>query len=397
MIIPSLRTDSPAAFRASADTLVSCHIAPHLTEWEANGGTTRRLFNVAGRAGVFRVPVPVSDGGLGLGLAHSVAFIRAVSRHAAGGVAASLCVQTHVAMPLLLGAGSDRQKHTWLPPLLNGSAITAVAITEPTGGSDLVNSTATWAVRAEEGWILSGEKTFITNAPIADCLLVLARTDRGAGALGLTFFLVPTDLPGVEVRDLRTAGLRSSRTGHVRLTRCVLPQDAVLGRPGLAMVQLARVLPEERLAISAGVLECARCCVERTAARPAVARSQTARAELARWLVEVEAAEAFLDAAVHRFDQGGGDRLDADLIKTVSARLTQRIVNGCARLTGTDAFVGSPAGEGSLLPALRDVRVLSVFGGSCETVRDSAAAEILRGAATRRQTDSLSLAGGRPV
>ncbi|MET9890226.1 acyl-CoA dehydrogenase family protein [Streptomyces sp. NPDC006465] len=396
MTNPSLRTDSMAAFSASARTLVSRHIAPHLTDWEMNAGATRGLFALAGRAGVFGVPVPVRDGGLGLGLAHGVAFIRAVSRYAAGGVCASLCVQTHVAVPLLLGQGSAEQKRTWLRPMVSGSMITAVAITEPTGGSDLVNSTTTRAVPTAEGWLLDGEKTFITNAPLADFLLVLARTDDGAGALGMTFFLVPADLPGVQVHQLETTGLRSSRTGRVRFTRCPLPADAVLGRPGLAMVQLAQVLVEERLAISAGVLECARCCVERTAALPAVAGSHRARAELAGWLVEVEAAEAFLDAAVERFDNGKGDRLDADLAKTMSARLTQRIVNGCARLIGPDAFIGSGA-EGGLLPTLRDVRVLSVFGGSCETVRDSAAAEILRGAAARRRADVLAPTGGRPV
>ncbi|WP_093797646.1 acyl-CoA dehydrogenase family protein [Streptomyces sp. Wb2n-11] len=394
MTVPSLRADSMAAFHASARTLVRHHLAPHLMDWETNGGATRRLFDVAGRAGVFGVPVPVRDGGLGLGLAHGIAFIRAVSRYAAGGVCTSLCVQTHVTVPLLLGHGSEEQKQTWLQPVLRGRVITAVAITEPTGGSDLVNSTATRAVPTGRGWLLDGEKTFITNAPLADCLFVLARTDAGAGALGMTFFLVPADLPGVQVQQLGTVGLRSSRTGRIRFTGCELPAEAVLGRPGLAMAYLAQVLGEERLAISAGVLECARCCVERTAALSAVATSQRARAELAGWLVEVEAAEAFLDAAVERFDDGAGDRLDADLAKTMSARLAQRVVNGCARLIGPDAFSAAGAGS-SLLPALRDVRVLSVFGGSCETVRDSAAAEILRGAAARRRTAPLVPAGSR--
>ncbi|MEU4949832.1 acyl-CoA dehydrogenase family protein [Streptomyces lavendulae] len=381
--IPVLPTDSLTAFRAGARALVRHDIAPRVPDWEANGGVTRDLFTVAGSAGVFGVRVPTREGGLGLGLRHGVAFIRAVGRDAVGGVSTSLSVQTHVAVPLLLKHGTQQQKQRWLRPLLTGGTIAAVAITEPAGGSDLVNATATKAVRTEEGWMLEGEKTFVTNAPIADVLIVLARTEPQGGALGMTFFLVPTDLPEVRVRQLQTMGLRSSRTGRIRFTGCRLPDDAVLGRRGMAMAHLAQVLPEERLAISAGMLECARRCVERTATLPAVRASAAASTELAGWNVRLEAAEAFLDAAVERFDGGGDDRLDADLAKTVSARLTQQIVNGCARLTGPEAFFDAGE-ESSLLPDLRDVRVLSVFGGSCETVKDTAAAEILRGAVVRR-------------
>ncbi|MFD9337409.1 acyl-CoA dehydrogenase family protein [Streptomyces sp. NPDC060028] len=382
--------DSASAFRAGVRALVRQDIAPHVPDWEANGGVTRQLFAAVGRAGVFGVRVPAREGGLGLGLADGVAFIRAVGRDAVGGVSTSLSVQTHVAVPLLQEHGTQEQKRRWLHPLLKGDLVAAVAITEPGGGSDLVNATATRAVATDEGWLLDGEKTFVTNAPIADFLIVLARTEPRAGALGMTFFLVPTDLPEVRVRRLETVGLRSSHTGRIRFTGCRLPAEAVLGRTGLAMAHLARVLPEERLAISAGMLECARRSVERTAVLPTVRSSAAARGELSGWTVRLEAAEAFLDAAVERFDGdgggGGGVRLDADLAKTVSARLTQLIVNGCARLAGPDAFADESE-PGSLLPALRDVRVLSVFGGSCETVRDTAAAEILRGAVVRRGRD----------
>ncbi|MFD5935350.1 acyl-CoA dehydrogenase family protein [Streptomyces sp. NPDC060333] len=385
--IPAAPEAAASAFRVGARALVRDDIAPHVSHWEVNGGVTRDLFAAVGRAGVFGVRVPVREGGLGLGLAHGVAFIRAVGRDAVGGVSTSLSVQTHVAVPLLLEHGTQEQKRRWLHPLLKGDMIAAVAITEPAGGSDLVNATSTRAVATEEGWLLDGEKTFVTNAPIADFLIVLARTEPRAGALGMTFFLVPTDLPEVRVQRLETVGLRSSHTGRIRFTGCRLPAEAVLGRTGLAMAHLARVLPEERLAISAGMLECARRSAERTAELPTVRSSAAARTELSGWMVRLEAAEAFLDAAVERFDDdGGGERLDGDLAKTVSARLTQQIVNGCARLAGPDAFADE--GEaGSLLPALRDVRVLSVFGGSCETVRDTAAAEILRGAVVRRGQD----------
>ncbi|MFD6348665.1 acyl-CoA dehydrogenase family protein [Streptomyces roseolus] len=397
--IPVLPTDSPEAFRAGARALVRHDIAPRVPDWEANGGVTRELFEMAGSAGVFGVRVPTQEGGLGLDLGHGVAFIRAVGRDAVGGVSTSLSVQTHVAAPLLLRHGTQQHKQRWLRPLLRGKTIAAVAITEPTGGSDLVNATATTAVRTGDGWVLEGEKTFVTNAPIADVLIVLARTEPRGGALGMTFFLVPTDLPGVRVRQLQTVGLRSSRTGGIVFTGCRLPDDAVLGRRGMAMAHLAQALPEERLAISAGMLACARRCLERTATVPAVGTSATATAELAGWEVRLEAAEAFLDAAVERFDSGADTRLDADLAKTVSARLTQQIVNGCARLTGPEAFFD--AGEAnSLLPHLRDVRVLSVFGGSCETVKDTAAAEILRGAVVRqgpgRRSSSLQAPSHSP-
>lgn len=254
--------------------------------------------------------------------------------------------------------------------------VASVALTEPGGGSDLVRSIAATARSEPDGWVLRGEKTFITNAPLADVLVVLARTTPGTSALGLTLFLVPTDLPGVVVTPLTTAGLYTSPTGRVSFGDCRLPREAVLGRPGLAMALLARILPQERLAIAAGALACARWALERTARL--VGPTGQAIPELAWWDAELEAAETFVDVAAEQIG-GSEDQLDAALAKTASARLAQRVVQECARLSGPDAFRDDESVPG-MLTALRDVRVFSVYGGSCETVRDTAAAEILRGA-----------------
>ncbi|WP_369174309.1 acyl-CoA dehydrogenase family protein [Streptomyces sp. R28] len=376
-----LDPSSPAAFRESARALVDAEITPYLARWERQGTVTRSLFEAMGRAGVFGIGVPVDQGGLGLDLAHGIAFGRAVMREPAAGVCTSLSVLTHLVAPLLAGHGTPGQRDRWLRPILAGEAVASVALTEPGGGSDLVRSVAATARSEPDGWVLRGEKTFITNAPLADVLIVLARTTPGASALGLTLFLVPADLPGVVVTPLTTAGLHTSPTGRVSLEDCRLPREAVLGRPGLALALLAGILPQERLAIAAGALACARWALERTARL--VGPTGQAMAELAWWDAELEAAETFVDVTVEQIG-GADDQLDAALAKTASARLAQRVVQECARLSGPDAFRDDESAPG-MLTVLRDVRVFSVYGGSCETVRDMAATEILRGARTTGQ------------
>ncbi|KPI31810.1 Isovaleryl-CoA dehydrogenase [Actinobacteria bacterium OV320] len=378
---PVLDPGSPAAFNESARALADAEITPNLAHWERQGSVSRSLFEAMGRAGVFGIGVAVEHGGLGLDLAHGISFVRAVMREPAAGVCTSLSVLTHLVAPLLARHGTPGQRDRWLRPVLAGRCVASVALTEPGGGSDLVRAVATTARPEPDGWLLQGEKTFITNAPLADVLLVLARTTPGTSALGLTLFLVPADLPGIVITPLATAGLHASPTGRVSFEDCRLPREAVLGRPGLAMVLLAGILPEERLAIAAGALACARWALERTARL--LGASDQAMPELAWWDAEIEAAETFVDAAAERIG-GPQDQLDAALAKTAGARLAQRVVQDCARLSGPGAYRDDEPAP-AMLSALRDVRVLSVYGGSCETVRDTAAAELLRGALTPTQ------------
>lgn len=385
--------ESPAddSFRTAVHTFVRSEIAPRLATWEKAGTLPRSLFAAAGRAGVFRetarVPTDSGEGSEdGNGLARGITFIRELLREPAAGVCTSLCVQAHTVIPLLAQNGSEAQRERWLRPLREGEAIASVALTEPSGGSDLVRSVRTTARQEGTGWVVNGEKTFITNAPIADVLVVLARTTPVADrptALGMTLLLVPTDHPGVDVQPLRTEGLRSSPTGRIRFTDCHLSDEAVLGRCGLAMAHLAAMLPQERLAIAAGALAVARSALHRTAAlvedRPSALSApwETVCDELAHWAVEVDAAESFVDAVVGRRPYADV-RLDAALAKAVAARLAHTVVAGCARLSGTAAFrADDPTGP---LTTLRDVQVFSVFGGSTETVLDAAARELLRGA-----------------
>ncbi|HEX8695755.1 MAG TPA: acyl-CoA dehydrogenase family protein [Longimicrobium sp.] len=360
---PYAWSEGHRAFRVRVGRLVREAVLPHLDGWEREGRLPRELFRAAGGAGILGVTVPPEMGGAGLDYSYAVALAEELMRHRATSAAVSLMVQSNTLCPLLALFGSAEVRREWLAPLAAGEAIGALGATEPAGGSALPHTVSCTAVREGTEWVVTGEKMFITNAPIADVVLVLARTSPGAGPLTMSLIAVPTDAPGFETVAWHCKlGLEASPTGHVRLDRCRVPARLTVGRAGHGYPQMAHVLCHERLLIAVGSLALAGSVLEETAATSAPA----AAAPLARMHAWLQGARAFAYRAAGEVGAGRTDAAAASMAKFALCELAQRVVDDCVRLRGP-AAAWEDAG---LERVIREVRVLSVFAGTSETMRE---------------------------
>jgi alkylation response protein AidB-like acyl-CoA dehydrogenase len=377
---PFAGTAAHLAFRERVSGFVRERVLPHAEAWDRGGTLPRELFRAAGEAGLLGVMVPASSGGSGLGLSYAVAAAEELMRHRVA-CAVSLMVQSNCVCPILARHAGEELRRDALAPLAAGDAVGALGSTEPGGGSALPHTLATTAVRDGGDWVVTGEKRYITNAPLADWVLVLARTSEGAGPLTMTLIAVPADAPGFERGEThRKLGLGGSPTGALRMDRCRVPARYTVGRVGFGYPQMARVLSHERLLIGVGAVAYARALVQETAAWAGPHAPADARATLVGALAALDAARAFAYAAARRGVAGEPDAGDSALCKLAACELAQRVAAECARLRGP----GAARADGGLAPVLRDVRALTVFGGTSETMREMYGATLA--AAMRRAT-----------
>jgi alkylation response protein AidB-like acyl-CoA dehydrogenase len=363
---PFAGTAAHLAFRERVSRFVREQVLPRAAEWDREGALPRELFGAAGRAGVLGTMVPPSAGGSGLGLSYAVAAAEELMRHRVA-CAVNLMVQSNCVCPVLALHAGDELRRLALAPLASGEAIGALGSTEPGGGSALPHTLATAAVREGGDWVITGEKAYITNAPLADWVLVLARTSTGVGPLTMSLIAVPADAPGFERGEThRKLGLGGSPTGALRLDRCRVPLSHTLGREGFGYPLLARVLAHERLLIGVGAVAYARSLVHDTAAWAGRGAPAPTRAALAGALASLDAARAFAYAAAGRACAGQPDGGDSALCKAALCELAQRVAGECAALRGPAAA----RADSGMAAVLRDVRALTVFGGTSETMRE---------------------------
>ena len=187
-----------ALFRESVIKALEKEIKPHYEQWEKEGIAPRKLWNTLGDAGMLCVDVPEDCGGCGAPFQYSVVVGEELARLGFGALSTNVMVHSDIVAPYLSHLGNDEQKQQWLPKMVSGEAVGAIAMTEPGAGSDL-QAMRTSAVRQGDDYILNGSKTFITNGQHADMVIVAAKTDPSAGAKGVSLFLVDTTLEGYGV------------------------------------------------------------------------------------------------------------------------------------------------------------------------------------------------------
>ena len=249
-------------FRKTVRSFVEQEIVPHVDEWEARGEIPRRLFRRMGELGFLGIEFPPAYGGAGADLWMSVVLAEELARCRSGGVAFAVMVHTDMSSPWLVRFGTEEQKARWLPAIVRGETVCALAITEPGTGSDMAGI-ETRARRDGDGWIITGRKTFITNGVYGDLYFVAARTrDQGPRHRQLSQFVVERDTPGLTIaRKLEKMGMWASDTAELVLDEVRLPADAVL--PGVVgMKGPLSCLTEARYGIVWGAMGAARACFE---------------------------------------------------------------------------------------------------------------------------------------
>jgi acyl-CoA dehydrogenase/citronellyl-CoA dehydrogenase len=361
--------DDHREFQATCRSFVDREVRPLVEPSEAAGTFPAELWKPLGAAGLLGLVTPAAHGGAdGDGLA--VALLAEELSRASGGIAVTALVSAYMAAPHIVRHGTAAQQERWLPPLASGEAVASIAVTEPGTGSDVAGVTTT-ARRSDEGWVLNGRKMYITNAGLADLLIVAARTgDPGRG--GVTLFLVEGTAAGLSTgRPLAKMGWHSSDTREVLLDDVTVAADAVLGQENRGFYQIMEAFQLERIALAGmGVGHAAECLElamdyarQREAFGAPLTHLQTIRHKLALMEIELESARLVTYQAAARLDAGHPEASrSVARAKYVSAVACNRIVDDAVQLFGGAGFVE----ESPVARHYRDARILRIGGGTDE-------------------------------
>jgi len=371
----SLFTPDHQRFRSKVQEFIETRFTPHAEEWERAGSFPRSVFSDFGKEGLLGLTHDRKYGGAGLDFGYNVVLAEELPRSKMMGMALSIIAQTNIFPPLLATLGSEEQKEQFLAPAIRGEKIGCVASTEPTGGSDIVRSVQCKAEDDGDFWVITGEKKFITNAPIADFLIVLVRTRPEHTIHSLSLVIVPTDTPGFRVKEtLRKLGMHTSPTGWVEFDHCRVPKSLTIGKPHLGYHYVARNILEERLVGGASAVSLAQIVLTetigylqgRTAFDRRLADLQAIRHRVAEMAAEIEAAKRFVYSVAESYRDGKIEAKEICMIKFQVFEMVQRVVERCLQLQGGYGFLE----DNWMTRAFRDARVLSVGGGASELMKD---------------------------
>ena len=354
---------------------------PHYEEWERAGSVGRELWEKAGAAGLLGAEVPEEFGGPGGSFAHDAVITYQGNLAGIDGFGAGL--HNAIVLPYIIHYGSEEQKRTWLPKLVSGEYIGAIAMTEPGAGSDL-QGVKTTARKDGNHYVLSGQKTFITNGQLANLIVTVTKTDPAAGAKGVSLFVVETDhVEGFRRgRNLDKVGLKSNDTSELFFDDVRVPASALLGsEEGQGFVQLMEQLPQERLLIAVyamgrieRALNVTRDYVrERKAFGKSIAEFQNTQFELAECATEASVAKVFLDHCVTQHLAGNLDTATASMAKYWITDLQCKIIDRCLQLHGGYGYMN----EYPIARMYRDARVERIYGGTNEIMKVLIARKVL--------------------
>jgi len=342
----------------------------------------REVLRKMGALGWLGLMYPAEYGGAGADATTNVVFQEALSRATSGGFVVTVLVHTDMASPHLAHAGSAQQKARWLPKIVAGELITAVAVTEPDAGSD-VASIRTRAVRDGDHYVLSGTKMFITNGVHAGLVFVAARTDPQAkGSRGISIFAVEKGTPGFRVgRALKKQGWLASDTAELVFEDCRVPAANLLGEENAGFYAIMRNFQTERIALaSMAVGHCLtaldltfRYVNERRAFGAPLWEMQTVRQRLSMQLAKVEAARQLLYHCAWLVDQRPDDSnaaaREVSMLKALTGELVNEVMYDCQQFHGGMGYMR----ESPIERLVRDARVLAIGGGATEVMLEEVA------------------------
>ncbi len=358
--------------RESVSSFAADRIAPLADRVDREDWFPRELWPEMGALGLHGITVSEEEGGAGLGYLEHCIAVEEVSR-ASGSVGLSYGAHSNLCINQIFRWGRPEQKARYLPKLISGEHLGALAMSEPGAGSDVV----AMQLRADkhgDRYVLNGTKFWITNGPQADTLVVYAKTDPQAGARGITAFLVESSFPGFSVaQKLDKLGMRGSETGELVFRDCEVPEENVLGEPGKGVTVLMSGLDYERAVLAAGPLGLMQAALdvvmpyvhERHQFGRPIGSFQLMQGKLADMYVTLNAARAYVYAVAKACDRGETTREDsAGAILFAAEKATQVALDAIQCLGGNGYINDYPTGR-----LLRDAKLYEIGAGTSEIRR----------------------------
>jgi acyl-CoA dehydrogenase len=371
------------ALRAQVRRFVETEIKPKALAWEEQGFTPREVLRRMGELGFLGIRYPSEYGGSEMDTLGSVVLAEELGRSTFGGVAITVLVHTDMASVHLANAGSDELKAKWMPDVVAGKAICAVAVTEPDAGSD-VKGIRTNARRSGDHYVLNGAKMFITNGVHADLYMVAAKTSNEARpSQSVSMFLVEKGTPGFRVsRALDKHGWRSSDTAELVFEDARVPAANMLGGEGQGFYAIMKNFQNERTVIGAMAMGEAQAALDltldyvttRKAFGAPLFEKQAVRQRLSMLAAEVEAGRQLVYNAGWLDAQGIDCTREVSMVKAYCGELVNKVMYDCVQFHGGMGFMR----ESTIERMLRDARVQAIGGGATEVMLEEVAKRLKR-------------------
>lgn len=368
----NLFTQDHQMFREQVRRFFEAEVVPYHADWEEDGVVPREIWTKAGETGLLCPTVPEEYGGAGADFLFSAIVIEEQSRVWASGP--GFFIHSEMAAPYITHFGSEAQKQHWLPRLVSGDAIIGVAMSEPDAGSDL-RGMKTRARDTEDGYVLSGQKVFISNGQLGDVFIVAAKTEDGSGADSISLFVVEADRPGFRRgANLKKIGAGAQDTSELFFDNILLPKENLLGETtGQGFRQLMAGLGRERLTIAISCLgkaegalaQTVRYAADRKMFGKKLVDFQNTQFMLAEIRSDIIVGRSMVDHILGLYMDDELDPNAAAAAKLWSTEMVCRAVDACLQLHGGWGYMK----EFPISRAYTDVRAERIAGGSSEVMK----------------------------
>jgi acyl-CoA dehydrogenase len=376
MITRTLFSPDHEAFRDSFRRFMQAEIAPHHAQWEAQGYVDKTVWRKAGELGFLCMSLPEAFGGSDADKLYSIIQMEELSAAGFSGIGYGL--HSEIVAPYLLHYGTAAQQAKYLPRLASGDMVGAIAMTEPSAGSDLQGIKTTAHQQADGSFVLNGSKTFITNGWHSDLVIVVAKTNPSAGANGTSLLLLEQGTPGfTKGKPLHKLGLKAQDTCELFFNDVHLPADALLGGVDYlnkGFIGLMEQLPWERLQIAIGAVAASQAAIgwtleyvkQRQVFGQTVSAFQNTRFKLAEMQTEVQIAQVFVDKCTELLLKDQLDTATASMAKYWCSDLQCKVMDECVQLHGGNGYMW----EYPITRAYADARVQRIYGGTNEIMKE---------------------------
>ena len=366
-------TEEQLIFQDAVRTFFEREVAPNNEQWEKDGQVSREVWLKAGENNFFGIDVPEEYGGMGIDdYRYNTILIEEGVRSGSSGFAHS--VQNDLVVPYLLSHCNEEQKKRWFPKICTGETIGALAMTEPSGGSDLAGIKTT-AKDMGDHYLVNGSKTFITNGLLSDFVITAVKTDSKKNAKGISLLVLERGMEGFERgKKLEKIGQKAQDTAELFFKDVKVPKENLLGEEGKGFYYMMENLPKERLSIAAAsiaaievVLEYTiEYCHERKAFGQKIGSFQNSKFKLAEMVTEAEIGRTFYDQCVFELNEKKLTAEKAAMAKWWITDVEHRVVDQCLQLHGGYGYIL----EYPIARAYLDSRVQTIYGGTNEIMKE---------------------------